>query len=307
MLTINPPNATVINDITWNIVGSSAYFDLNGPSITGKAAGTGTVRAVLPADKSAGGTPLSADLQVKVIGDINDIPTAEDGRILKPSQTGDTENWIEIAKNGNYSLIVRAHFINYYGSHKDDPAWNNLPYGMNNAYGNSNVRKYINAWFTGSGNLSASSDILPAGARLRQFTVQNNAIHILGSGSNKVGITDGYSKPTANYVSNAEDVAFALSYGEAANFISKVHFVRNMDPQGQTSSAIAVKNFEKLDFVSLPNGMWLRSPGDISATAGVLHLDTNGRAFQFHLDNASGHLESGLIYPALWVDQAIFN
>jgi hypothetical protein len=308
MLTINPPNATVINDITWSIVGSGgsgAYFDLNGPSITGKAAGNGTVRAELAANKN-GGTPLTADLKVTVIADITDEPSPEDGRILTPSQTGDTATWIEIAKNGNYSLIVRAHFIDWYGRDRNYPEWNYTSFGMNNAYGNSNVRKYINAWFTGEGTSNSRADKLPANARLRQFTVQNNAKYILGAGSNMVGLINGYSKPTSTHIGNAEDVAFALSYGEAANFISLTHFARNMNPETRKSSPYAIKNYQKLDFIKLPYGMWLRSPGDINGTACVLHLGNQGRVFPFGLTLGNPD-DRGLLYPAVWVDQAIFN
>jgi len=122
-----------------------------------------------------------------------------------------------------------------------------------------------------------------------------------------VGLTDGFSKPTANYIPSGYDVAFALSYGEAVNFCSKTYFIRNMNPSYQTSSAIADKNYGKISIPSTSRfGMWLRSPGDLSYTAGILSgIPNSGRVFQFHLDPNSG--EYGLVYPALWVHQDIFK
>jgi len=306
MLTIDPSDTTVsIDDINWTIVGGSggtgAYFDLNGPNVTGKAIGNGTVKVVLPASKN-NGKELSANINVEVISDIGKTPDPDDGRILPPSQTGDTENWVEIARNGNYSLIVRARYINIYAGKKNNPAWNCTPFGANNAYGNSIVRKNINAWFTGNSNV----ENLPSGARLRRFTVKNNAIDILGTSNSAVGLTDGFSKPTDTRIQDGDDVAFALSYGEAANFCSKTYFMRNPFKAEQSSSAIAISNYNKINIPSGDlYGMWLRSPGDINYTAAAMsNNNDNGRVFQFNLTSDREH---GLVYPAVWVHQDIFN
>jgi len=302
LLEISPFNATVgKDDINWTIAGSGAYFNLNGPNVTGKAVGTGIVKAVLPAAKN-GGTERTANLKVTVISDIGKTPDPDDGRILTPPYTGDTENWVEIARNGSYSLIVRARYINIYAGKKNDPAWNCTPFGWNNAYGNSIVRKNINAWFTGNSGI----ENLPSNARLRQFTVQNNAADILGTSNSVVGMTDGFSKPTETRISNGNDVAFALSYGEAASFCSKVYFLRNPVNGDQTSSAIAAANYNK---ITIPPGdlygMWLRSPGDINYTAAALSNNNDrGRVFQFNLTSDREH---GLVYPAVWVHQDIFK
>jgi hypothetical protein len=309
MIKINPSNATVTKeDIDWSIVGSDAYFNLNGPNITGKAVGIGKVKVVLPASKN-NNNELQAILNVTVKSDIEDKPVIDDGRILTPEETGDSENWVEIARNGDYSLIVRAHYINIYPSgHKNDPAWNYIYYGANNAYGSSNVRGKINLWFHDpKGIIAGAADKLPSGARLRQFTVQNTAIDIPGTSNSMVGLNDGFSKPIATYIPSGNDVAFALSYGEAANFCSRTYFIRNPNSSNQTSSAIAQKNYGK---ISIPSenlyGMWLRSPGDLSYTAGILSsIPDSGRVFQYHLDPNSR--EYGLVYPALWVHQDIFK
>jgi len=303
LLVIEPSDATVgIDDVDWTISGSDAYFTLNGSNVTGKATGNGIVKAVLPASKN-GGTERSVNINVKVISDIG-TTDPEDGRILPPSKTGDIENWVEIARNGSYSLIVRARYINIYAGKKNDPAWNYILYGMNNAYGNSNVRRLINEWFTNKSNV----ENLPSTARLRQYTVKNDAKNILGTSNHMLGLYDGISKPTETRASDGDDVAFALSYGEAAKFCSKTYYVRTLNPSIQNSSAIAVSNYKKIKIPSdYLYGMWLRSPGDSSYAAAALTGDIDdGRAFQFLLDN-SVRSEYGLVYPAVWVHQDIFN
>jgi uncharacterized repeat protein (TIGR02543 family) len=50
--------------------------------------------------------------------------------------------------------------------------------------------------------------------------------------------------------------------------------------------------------------MWLRSPGDVKDTAGI--LTRAGQVFQF-FTTSSIHGERGLIYPALWVGSGIFG
>jgi len=305
MVKISPSNTTVKKeDIDWSIAGSGDYFSLNGPNIIGKAVGIGKVKVVLPASKN-NNNALQAILNVTVISNTEDKPDPDDNRILTPPETGDSVNWVEIARNGDYSLIVRTHYINFYGkNHDNDPTWNFIYYGGNNAYGSSNVREVINSWFGNETKFIKSAERLPSGARLRSYTVQNNANDFLGTSNSIVGLTDGFSKPIANKASSGNDIAFALSYGEAANFCSKTYFIRNASLSYQLSSDIAEKNYGKINMPSEAlYGMWLRSPGDLPCTAS--NLSNSGKVFQFQLDPASR--EYGLVYPALWVHKDIFK
>ena len=238
--------------------------------------------------------------------DPNDPTVTNPGRVLTPDQTGDSVDWIEIAKSGGYSLIVRKSYINIYtgSGHYGDPAWQYTSFGTTNAYGSSNVRTAINNWFKTSATVN-NGDNLPAGARLRDYTMQNNAIDKLGMGSIAAGMANAFSKPNTYQVGDGNDVAFALSYTEVANFCSKTHDLRGFNPEIQPSSAAAIANFNKL---SIPAGylygMWLRTPGDITGTAGAMSND--GRAFQYHL-SSTGNSECGLVHPALWVRSTIFT
>jgi len=240
------------------------------------------------------------------MGDGN--PNVGNGDILGTDKTGDSSEWIRIATSGGYSLIVRKNYINIHtgSGHYGDPAWQYTPFGTTNAYKGSTLQAKINSWFKTNVNVT-NGDNLPANARLRSYTVQNDAVDKLGTGSTQAGMTNAFSKPSSYQAGDGDNVAFALSYTEAANFCSKTHDIRTANPQIQPSGAQAAANFGKL---SIPQvylyGMWLRTPGDISGTAGA--MEYGGRAFQYHITGAGAtHSEFGLVYPALWVRSAIFT
>ena len=227
------------------------------------------------------------------------------GRILKKETAGDTSDWIEIARNGDYSLIVRANFIALYDSWPaDDASVQGIYYGDNNKYINSHVQQKINAWFHPLQN--SVPEKLAANANLRNYTVKNTASlqQTLGSGpiESGVGRYDGLSKPIADPDAMGPDIAFALSYGEAVNYISNVcMYGGTINPE---SNAIAKANFAMLESYQTDAAknrfMWLRSPGNTATSASALYLKT-GSAFQTELVSLE------LIYPAVWVDSAIWD
>ncbi|MCL2121698.1 MAG: hypothetical protein FWH28_05545 [Clostridiales bacterium] len=245
---------------------------------------------------------------------IADKPTGVDGRILTPEQTGDVSEWVEIAQNGDYSLIVRANYINLSGFHYGEYTWQYTSFGATNVYKTSNLRDKINNWFNSFDPVFTGgkpNDVLPKDARLRNFTMQNNALSVPGTScSPKNSLTDGLSKPTAIKASVGNDVAFALSYSEAANFVSKIYFMREMSIANQISSDIAISNYEKITIpIDYIYCMWLRSPGDLSYTAAAMSCEYGaypGRVFQNALQPGNTYTYT-LVYPALWVDSAIFK
>jgi len=246
--------------------------------------------------------------QVSFADPITEYPYAVDGRILTPDKTGDTANWIEIARNGDYSLIVRGTYIdvNVYAGTKGIPTWQYISYGTAGNYNGSQVQAKINAWF----NCTATgvADNLSPFANLRNYTVASNAISKLGTTCSQAAMVDGLSKPTGIQAGMGNDVAFALSYAESANFLSLKHFMRYVSPAEQPSSFFAASNFMK---VYIPEiycyGMWLRSVGDVSGTAAAVRnrMNNGGVCFQFQANNPSSE-EHGLVYPALWVKSDIF-
>jgi len=273
------------------------------------------------------------------------VPTGVDGRILTPEMTGDRCDWIEIATCGDASLIVRQKFVNPYYNRSDglndDTGWQCMGFGMpqrslnppplNPNYFESYPQYFTNVWFggipwfiiygTGGYALGESTERLPMNARLREYTLQNTMKYNMGTCAAVASLTNGFSRPTFYKAGVGTDVAFALSYGEAANFISKTYFQRG-PVANQESSLIAKANYAKLytaDHVPEKGdghrwGMWLRSTGDIKNTMGNLDfapskpLESNvgvGRAFQEYYDTPLKNFR-GEAYPALWVDQGIF-
>ena len=226
------------------------------------------------------------------------------GRILDKDTAGDTSDWIEIARNGDYSLIVRANFIPMYENWPaNDATLQGMYFGSNNNYINSQVQQKINAWFHPLQNSVPQK--LAANANLRNYTVKNTSSYALGSGPilSGAGRFDGLSKPIADPDDMGPDVAFALSYGEAVNYLSKAcMYGGSINPE---SNAVAKANFEILMSYStnIPYDkyMWLRSPGNDAASASVLPFKPNGMAFQ------TGITDQELIYPAVWVNSAIWD
>ncbi len=236
---------------------------------------------------------------------IGDTPSAAAGRILTIDKSGDSADWVEIAQNGAYSLIVRTKFINTYSEEeqRDNPDFQAVVFGTTNSYESSKVRRLINDWFTGAAE--GSADKLAADAALRGFTVKSNAAAQTGTGTvGPNGKGDSFSKPAGESETSGSDVAFALSYGEAASFISKEY---GWGGGNYTASEQpAPENFEKLQFPGVSAGfaqLWLRSPGTDSEKASTLGF--NGKVFQAAIDGSSDG--NGLIYPALWVKSAVFE
>jgi uncharacterized repeat protein (TIGR02543 family) len=234
-----------------------------------------------------------------------DVPVAVSGRVLPASLTGDRSIWFEVARHGDCSLIVRKDYLNInndgsYGNPINQACSYSSSFTNKYVAGDCLVRSCINDWFN---DLAPGSvDNLPVGARLRSYTVRNNAVDVVGSSNVELSIFDGLSRPSSVLVASGEDVAFALSFGEATNFLSKSFFDRNAG--FRYSSSVAATNYAKIVIPWTGCGMWLRSPGDFDSAAAC--LDPAGRVYQYHT-NPSGYSEGGLVYPALWVKSSIFD
>jgi len=257
---------------------------------------------------------LTASLVAPITTLATSVPTPVDGRILPPNLTGDTVNWVEIAQYDNYSLIVRSSYLNWYPQPNkyNDPMWQYVPYsGGTTSYAASSLYTRINSWFNGT-NPSQYADNLKHDARIRQYSMENNAKLVPGTASTKAGLTNGFSTPSYKQRGTGNDVAFVLSFSESANFISSHSFVRGRMPTTDVSSTIAVANYQKIKIppVQAPyhaSGAWLRSPGDITGTVGAISQELNyrGRAFQQYIPYSQ--FERAYMYPALWVDKGIFE
>ncbi|MCL1875770.1 MAG: InlB B-repeat-containing protein [Synergistaceae bacterium] len=229
-------------------------------------------------------------------------PRVVDGRTLTKKMAGDTSDWVEIARNGEYSLILRKNFLNISSNNAGNLQYQYITYGATSIYEHSSARTYINDWF--NNRVTGGADSLPANARLRDYAVYSYGTlsKRIGSVAESQSLTDGYSKPTTYQVGEGDDIAFALSFGEAANFCSMEYYNKTSGYKG--SNATAIENFRKINMpTTAPYGMWLRSPGNLSEKAGaMLH---SGSVHQFNITTNNG--ERGIIYPAMWVKSKIFE
>ena len=225
-----------------------------------------------------------------------------DGRILDDAQTGDGD-WVEIARNGDYSLIIRKDFIKCYQDQNQTDYWNwYAPQVTGDDYGapNNFLRQEINKWFNMEINGNADGrQVLAKDARLRNYTVQNNAYSTLGSsGKYPASMTEGFSKPTSYQTGEGNDVAFALSWSEAASFCSASSRYRDEGTPMVYSDPVAAANYGKLSNLHY---IYLRSIGDISGMMATIFgggSEPQGQVFQ------SG---KAYIHPALWVHGSIFD
>ncbi|MCL2060364.1 MAG: InlB B-repeat-containing protein [Oscillospiraceae bacterium] len=243
-------------------------------------------------------------------------PTPVTGRVLTTALSGDTSNWIEIARYGDYSLIVRANYINQQIYRFNEPQWQTPNYGSTNAYMNSIPRNAINNWFNSltpnpvKVGIDILPDFLPANARLRNFTMQHNAVGNLGTRYTATTQYDGISYPTSYQVGAGLDIAFALSYSEAANYLSITRMWKGITTADYYSPSQAAANFRQLNIPTLAGwrfGMWLRSPGQVASTASALQWDGYVHEFNtLQMPNGASY-GYGLAYPALWVNSRVFE
>jgi len=225
-----------------------------------------------------------------VASGIADKPTGVNGRILPASRAGDTSDWIEIAQNGGYSLIIRKDVL------PNSQMW----FDSRNidAYQVSAVRDFVNNWFNRT---------LNANARLRDFTVQSNPVQDLGY----FGVTtNGFSKPSATSARTGNDVAFLLSFAEAAMFCSENYAVTTTSIT--SSPALAKANFNKLSTQPVSGGyrafFWLRSPGhSASSTKSASSVGTHGQGLVNCVYASSSQANYPYVRPALWVGSGIFE
>jgi len=241
---------------------------------------------------SGGDKPITATGAASVVN----------GRILDGAKTGDGE-WVEIARNGDYSLIIRKDFIKCYQDQNQTDHWNwYAPPVIDNDYGapDNFLRQELNKWFNMEINGNADGrQVLAKDARLRNYTVQNNAYSAPGSsGMYPASLTEGFSRPTAYQTGEGNDVAFALSWSEAASFCSASSRYRDDGHPLLYSDPIAAANYGKLSNLHY---IYLRTAGDQSGMMATIFgggSEPQGQVFQ----SAKAY-----IHPALWVHQSIFD
>jgi len=226
-------------------------------------------------DVGLDGQPVVAEAIVTIHVEIQS-PVVKTQRYIKAADAGDTSDWIEIARTqeDGFSLIVRKSVIGV--------AANDV-----NSYLSSPVRTAINNWFNGTSTLAGN-------APLRSFTVANTAVQ---NNFGTFGVPGGgISMPTAAFAGTGNDIAFALSFGEAASFCSRLYSDTVTSPSG------ARANFEMLTMIgNPPQGLAaLRTADSINTRLANLALFVSG----MYRGNAGHSNEIGnySVLPALWID-----
>jgi hypothetical protein len=231
-----------------------------------------------------------------------------DGRIIPASMTGDTSAWVEIAQFSGYALIIRQDPIsNAHMAYRND-------YALDNMYAFSTVRKEINNWYNSE---------LSSTARLRNFAVTNNVMSNLGSYG--AAYIDGISKPLGVAAPKGDDVAFALSFCEAAYFCSTQYYCQANSTAIEASPNLAFNNYHKLrpafagrsQSGNSSQAYWLRSPGKSSRYAGAVDFQIGApRDYEIPFTDAEAcgrvnmHTVIGSFChyrPAMWVEMELFD
>ena len=237
---------------------------------TAKAAGTATIKVVNQLGEQVGST-----IAITVP---NPITPPNPGQPGDGSTVGTVTNaagtFIEIARNGGYSLIVRTENVATNVKFNDS--------GSGNDYNTSTIRTYVNNWWTNTGSAA-----FPAGK-----VMQNNVADNKGEWS--VANT-GFSAPTATAAtSTTANAAFLLSYSEAAKFCSRYEYIGGW----KDSNSTAITNWGRLSDETSAN-WWLRSANTSTGDAAIVYY--NGYALHTYVSYSSG------VRPALWVESSIVN
>ena len=220
-----------------------------------------------------------------------DIPTGVDGRILPASKVGDNSEWLEIARYNGYSLILRRQVLSN----------GQVAFDSRNidAYQISDVRTMVNNWF---------KNTLSSTARIRDFTVKSNPLTEIGY----FGVTsNGFCLPTATAARTGDDVAFLLSFGEAAMFCSEQYAITTTS--WTSSPAVAKKNFSKIPDTPTYNNIykafwWLRSGGhNASSTKSASSVGSHSLTLINCVYASSSQANYPYLRPALWVGSGIFD
>jgi hypothetical protein len=225
----------------------------------------------------------------------NGTPDIADGRVLPAAKSGDGSDWVEIATNGGYSLIVRSTVLS--GTAVFGPS------GNNSYLSSTGLRTAINTWYAN----------LNSGIGLRQYAVTHNALSRLGTFPTKTAMDasaqsmndpTGFSVPTGTLAgAQTQDTAFPLSFQEAANFCSK-HW--QYAKAKMTYYKLDSSNSAKLNWQVLGDGAsrisWLRSPGNDRGLGTVYAtlIGSDGNV------NSNATTKSYYVRPALWVKSDIF-
>lgn len=269
--------ATGDTPITWALEGElPSGLSFADGTISGTPSADGEFTFTVTAENETGSDSATYTLAIAFMCI---IPPAEegadeaatDGRILTALAAGDSSDWLEIATNGGYSLLLRV-----------DPLENGSAAAAQAA---------MDTWFAA----------LEADSPLRSKAVVSDAADKCGT-IDTYGDRDaleGRSLPGETAPAEGEHAAFLLSYQEAARFCSVQWRSRNHSFTDQASAQAAAANWNSLGSAA-EEIWWLRSPARQAGNLSV--VDAEGKVL-----GGGSPATAYALRPAIWVCSDILD
>ena len=236
---------------------------------------------------SMGFTDKSATAVVTIYPQLMAQPTIATTRYIPAASAGDTSDWVEIATNGGYSLMLRRDYL---------PDALTGVTEADTTYPGSKQQTAINTWFASTNPATG----LSANAPLRSMIVGNTAMANLGTSQT---LSDGYSAPTGATGATGADTAFALSYGESAAFVTAGNDISgalttNVNPAAQPNYDFLTANYSNDNSLCT----LLRSPSQINKWT----LFSFGNFYSANSTLDTGGFAASRVFaqPAVWIDTA---
>jgi len=235
---------------------------------------------------SMGFTDKSTTAVVTIYPQLQAEPTIATTRYIPAASAGDTSDWVEVATNGGYSLMVRRNYL---------PDTLTGVTTADATYPGSKQQTAINTWFASTNPATG----LSASAPLRSMIVGNTAMANLGTSRT---LSNGFSAPTGATGATGADTAFALSYGESAAFVTAGNDVTGTLNANANPAAQANYDFLTANYINASLSVLLRSPSQTN----LWSLFICGTAAAKNSTADTGGFNVNLVFaqPAVWIDTA---
>jgi len=216
--------------------------------------------------------------------------TVTTARYIPAARAGDTVDWVEIATNGGYSLMLRKANIGLTAA---------LP---------TNTQATFDTWYN-TRPAASTNNHLGISAPLRDVIVGNNASSNPGTMANA---TAGISGNTTTYMPTGNNVAFAMSFGEAVQFCSR-NWENNTGGDASITTSLPASSAGASAnhiYLQLPAGdaiFRLRSPNPYAPAypttylAGSISLPSAGGVL--YGPHRQSNTRSTAVRPAVWINR----
>jgi len=293
------------NAVTWSVAGANGYVIKDGSTVIspsgvltiGATETPGQQLTVTATSAEPGGSnsSVTGTATVTIWPRLVATPTIATTRYISAAAAGDVSDWVEIATNGRYSLMVRRDYL---------PTRMTGIVAADGTYNGSKQQNIINTWFADTNATTG----LTAAAPLRSVIVGNTAMSDLGTFPN---ITIGFSAPAGSIGATGANTAFALSYSEYYLFAgtgrmdSATNFLTNINPTGTINSLFISQNWDSSKttlIISRTKGSDTSNPVVNTIYFYPPNPDWAGAVAVNNLTAVNSHYSYA--QPAVWIDTA---